>query len=200
MTSRPNSVSSMRLARSLLLVALFLGIGTYAKANVQVTVSDIPGGVRFAWTGSIVTSSLGSSGPFNNNGGIQTAPYVVFSSTTGSNGQWFQNVLSGTPIGTSPYTEYPNTLSGDFFAVHMGFNSFVMPTGYVSGASINGSVAFTGPSILSLGITPGAHVFTISGSPSTITIGTVPEPASLVIAFLALICAAVFSKRSRKSC
>ena|GEM_PF-4276869 len=170
------------LAPSLLAAAFVLGSATDANADVQVQISDTGTGVKFAWTGSIDTSSLTSIGLFNNTGGIRTDTDLVFSSTTAADGEWFENVVSGPSIGTSPYTTYPNVLTGDFFAMHMSFDSFIMPTGYVSGSNIIGNVEFTGPSIASLGIIPGPHVFTINNSPSTITLqSVVPEPTSLCL-------------------
>jgi hypothetical protein len=158
-------------------------------ANMFVLIRDVSTGVRFEWSGSIDTTSLESSGPFNNTGGIQTdSDGLVFSSTT-STGQWFEDVLSGPTVGTSNFSVYPNILTGDFFAIHNHhFDSFVMPAGYISGTYIVGSTLFTGPSIESLGIFPGPHVFTIDGSPSTITVQAVPEASgfSYLITAIAL--------------
>jgi len=155
-------------------------LGQLAAADMVVKISDTTGGLKLAWTGSIDTSALTSIGPFNNAGGIMTSGPVIFSYSTGGDGEWFQSAgLSGPPIGTVTYQVLPNTLSGDFFAMHV--NSFVMPTDYVSGDYIAGSVEFMGASIGSLGITPGPHVHTISNSPSTITFSVIPEPATVTL-------------------
>ncbi|MGI9571342.1 MAG: PEP-CTERM sorting domain-containing protein [Desulfobulbia bacterium] len=55
----------------------------------------------------------------------------------------------------------------------------------------------TGPSIASLGIIPGPHVFDLTNSPSKIIIDLVPEPTTLALAGLALL--GVACRRRRRA-
>jgi hypothetical protein len=187
--------------RILIICFTLLFTGT-ASANLIVGISDTVNGIKFEWSGSIDTSNLVSIGPFNNSGGIQTSRNLVFSSSTASNGEWFRNVgLTGPVIGSAAYQTFANVLSGDFFAIHQSLDSIIMPTGYISGDNILGSVEFNGPTIASLGIGAGPYVFTMSESVSTITIQQavmVSTPLSIVLFSLGLV-GISFSRKMKRT-
>jgi len=56
----------------LVIVGLILPLSSVVNANLIVGISDTLSGVIFEWSGSIDTSNLSSSGPFNNSGGVQS--------------------------------------------------------------------------------------------------------------------------------
>lgn len=171
-----------------------------ANGDLVVEISDTTDGIEFSWTGFIDTSGLTLAGsPFSSSGGIRTSGNTVFAGSI-SDLDWYQNVVTGpSDIGTAAFSFYPNSSTGDLFVLHMGFGgSFAVPDNYVSGATITGSTEFTGTSITDLGLTKGAeHVYTIAGSPSTITLKVIPEPSALALLGVAGLGLVVRRRRKR---
>jgi hypothetical protein len=80
--------------------------------------------------------------------------------------------------------------TGDIFGVQgngQSIGSYIdVPTGYVSGSPLSGSMTFDESTIASLGLTPGTYTYTWgSGADAdslTVNIASVPEPSSLIMA------------------
>ena len=95
--------------------------------------------------------------------------------------------------------------TGDLFGISTDFSSLLMvvPANYVSGTALSGTATFVNASFASLGMTPGTYVWTwgsgVNADSFTLNIGSVvPEPSSLTLMGIAVLCGLCSQIRRRK--
>jgi hypothetical protein len=198
-----------------------------AGAAVLVNVTESNGNVIFQGSGSLNTTGLTfqsvNSGPllrpYNNNGNTASHLYFGIPDTTNYY-QLASTLITGTTqeFGdlTSAYLKTPDFMiassgSGDKFGIKLNSRFandgyLLLPTNYISGASLSANMTFNNQTFATLGLTSGnSYTWTLgSGSNTdsfTINIGqAVPEPLTILGAGLAAAFGAVFkNKSSRKS-
>jgi hypothetical protein len=172
------------------LSGLLLAIGALtgtAQATITYTVHEQGGSVVFDYTGSIDLASATSSSSLSISAGefIGTSAYIR--SLDGNVSIYTTTFTSITPLGTGFVAG--GSVSGSSFGLEAkpGVNAdqIYLPSGYVSGSNISGSLTFSGQSFSSLGLTPGSTTWTWSngvGSDSaTFNIVAVPEPSTTLL-------------------
>jgi hypothetical protein len=102
---------------------------------------------------------------------------------------------AGSAVGAS-------TVSGDDFGVVGSSGHLWVPTGYVSGGSINGTATWDSNTLTSLGLTDGTYTYTWGtgayADELVVNIGApVPEPASITLLLTVLAAVALVAGRKR---
>ena len=104
-------------------------------------------------------------------------------------------------FGTSKTTLFSDSQTGDTIGLQVSVNRLLLPSGYVSGAALNGTATWNGKTFSALGMTKGTYEWTWGSGASadslTLNIGVAPEPTSL--ALLGLGAAALALRRRRKA-
>src|ERR1700722_17206689 len=134
-------------------------------------------------------------------GGIFTKLFVgpnepsYASGTPGDPGDIYEGALSG-PANWGPgSTTFTKMSSGDLVALVPSGAEIIVPDDYASGAPLWETSTYLNPSFISLGLTPGAYVYSwgTGGHADTFTVnvvaGSVPEPstwAMMVVGFVGL--------------
>jgi hypothetical protein len=195
-------------------VATALSFGGVAKATyIDYVYNDGSGNVDVTGIGSIDTAALSYIGsgldyahvdpsrPLLITGpGVQGAPAPA---------EVYDGTISGpSTLGSLNGQSDATSGSGDTVGIFDN-TAFELPVGYVSGASLTSGAVFAGQSLASLGLATGVYTFDF-GSGATadsfiIDIGatppasSVPEPASIAAAGLALPALSLFAWKRRKA-
>ena len=72
----------------------------------------------------------------------------------------------------------PTSASGSEFGVYGTLGAILLPTGYISGATISGPSTYTG-SLTSLGFTTGTYTYTLTNDTITVIIGSASAPSAV---------------------
>ncbi|HEY8899476.1 MAG TPA: PEP-CTERM sorting domain-containing protein [Chthoniobacterales bacterium] len=172
---------------SAILLAIGVLTGT-AQATITYTVHEQAGAVVFDYSGSIDLASATFSFGFSSGivGEFIGSPGYV-KSLTGNISVYTTNFTSASSLG--PGFASGGAVSGSSLGLvdvsGVNTDQIYLPSGYVSGSNISGSLTFSGQSFSSLGLTPGSTTWTWSngvGSDSaTFNIVAVPEPSTTLL-------------------
>jgi hypothetical protein len=197
-------------AGTVALLGVALTHGGPAGGAVIVTATQSGGDVVFSGSGTLNLTALTSVGGTGNLlAGIDfgrelllgAAP-MSFASVSfyGAAGQ----ITAPGAFGSDLFTQ-PSLGSGSRFGIAVEAFSgqtapaIVVPSGYVSGASLSATSTFTGKTFASLGIVPGTYVWSwgAGATADTLTLNIVPEPIALL--HLAAATAALGALRRRRA-
>jgi hypothetical protein len=187
-----------------------------AGAAVLVNVTESNGNVIFQGSGSLNTTGLTSN---SGNGTPLVRPFTgEFTFGPAISPNWFQyfaTPITGPQVFGTRGSAYPTTgadylvassASGDAFGISPGNGFFFVPTNYISGASLNGTLTFNNQTFATMGLTSGNTYTWTYGTGSnadsfTLNVSqAVPELLTILGAGVAVVFGAVFkNKSSRKS-
>jgi len=184
----------------LLPALLLIPCGDRADAALFMTASESGGDVVVVSTGSLnlnawtsgiagfITNNLDPSNAALVNGGPGVDTGDVYTDPL--------NFSAPSSFGTGGGRDADIGSGGTFGMFDLGAPGLFVPTGYVSGSALSGSMTFTGETLLSLGMTPGTYVWSWGTGPDadSLTFDVVPEPSSMALAALG---SAMFIRRRR---
>jgi hypothetical protein len=192
----------------LLAAAAALSVGRVAKATFTINIDQIGGDVVSTGTGTIDTTDLAFAGNFNIYAGITPDTAEAVGGPSGHfTGSGFYDNLDG-PLPSSfgsGGAAYPSSGSGDSAGFATDF--IILPENYVSGAALYNTDTYAGASLSSLGLTPGTYTVNFGTGPdadsvvinvAVLSSPSVPEPASIAAAGLALPALGLFAWKRRK--
>lgn len=160
-----------------------------SDAVVVINVNEVGGDVVATATGNLDLSSLAFS--------LNGVPIAIFVGATpdiatfaiggGATFDVYSNAAGPAAIGPGAIQVAPTFSSGDF--VGNGGSPILydvwVPSGYVSGAPLNGSSTWVGNTFAGIGLTPGTYQYTWASDSITLNIGpvaAVPEASTYVMA------------------
>jgi hypothetical protein len=186
-----------------LLAASITVVATAADATVTLNISQVGPDVVASASGSLNLTGLTE---YESSTAIAEAinPSVAFSEV-GDGSQRVNGfvglISSPSNFGAANSTIFSSSISGDPFAVYGASGLVWLPDGYASGGPIAATATWSGQSIASLGLAPGAYTFIAPGDSLIVKIepapGAVPEPATWAMMLLGL-GAIGLSMRSRR--
>ena len=170
--------------------ATLLILSQPAQAGYAVTLEQVGSNVVATGSGAIDLTGLifqGSGGfaSFMNpsNGSILTGPATLISLDE------YAGIHGPASFGTHSGTENASSGSGDLVGI-INDQFLLVPSGYVSGP-LSGSSTYDSATLSSLGVTPGIYEWTWGDGGAdqnfTLQVQEVPEPATWLAGFLALI-------------
>ena len=175
--------------------ALAVAAGS-ANAGVIINVTEAGGNVIFASAGSLNLTGATSLG-----GNTATLGFIPGGSNwylaSGSGNTTVEYVLTSVagPFGTSTaFYSSISSSSGDAFLIwgnHGNTPQVGVPTGYISGNSINSGMVYSGATIAGFTMTPGTYLYLLPNDTITLNIGNAaaaaaPEPSTLSLIVLGL--------------
>jgi hypothetical protein len=177
--------------------AIFIGACLFAppaQAAYTVTLDQVGSNVVATGSGKLDLAGLSLAGPGGGQsfvdpsvGQIQTGPAITTPIDT------YTGFTGPASFGSGSLT-FADSGSGDLVGILDNVNQLVVPSGYVSGSSLESSATWDNQTFSSLGVTPGVYVWTWE-PPATATddsftldavAATVSEPASLALLALPL--------------
>ena len=177
---------------------LLTGLGAVAdgaRGAILMTVTESGGAVVATATGSanlsgvevVQTTGLAGPGVWGEFGGFMRVGSAADVNTTmilGAAGHaaWVSPALVQLALATT------STPGADLVGVRSAGGQVYLPGGYVSGSPLNAGATWSGATLDSLGLTPGAtYTWTWGRGPNTdtLTVHVVPEPAALLPAAVA---------------
>ena len=175
--------------------ALAVAAGS-ANAGVIINVTEAGGNVIFASAGSLNLTGATSLGVNTSFQGLITggSNWYLASGISNISVEYVLNSSAG-PFGTSTafHKDY-SSLSGDAFSIwgnHGNKPQVGVPTGYISGNSINSGMVYSGATIAGFTMTPGTYLYLLPNDTITLNIGNAaaaaaPEPSTLSLIVLGL--------------
>lgn len=155
-----------------------------ARAAVVINVYPVGSDVVAVGSGTVNTSglTLTNSNVQPNRGVNPSTGYLVIGS---SRADFYRGFSGPASFGPGTITTSLSSATGTSMGIAVGFDTFVVPAGYLSGAPLNGSVTFNNQTISSLGLTEGSYVYTWgSGSNAdtlTINVSSIPTPGAAAL-------------------
>lgn len=182
--------------RKLFLTAGLLAVCTMAQSAAVISFSETGTGVEGVLSGSLDISGIASVGGFGSVTGIQASGARIGMGPSGSS-QVLYDALIGGPTSFGPGGVFLGTGTGDAVFMAGDVGDLYLPGSYVSGGALGATLSIAGATFASLGVNVGTYVYTLTtGDTLTVTFGgTVPAPATLSLAGLALLAAAGLSRR-----
>jgi hypothetical protein len=166
---------------------LFLVGAINSHASLIVTATEVAGDVVFSGGGSAdLTGLLLDSTPGVGAGSIANFPKLIMADGLG----WVFGITSGPSNYGAGSTMFASSFSGDLFGIFSA-NQIILPSSYVTGTDLSGTMTLGGTTFASAGMTLGTYVWTWGAAGNadsfTLQIGTtVPAPATLVLLGLGL--------------
>lgn len=153
-----------------------------AHADVTATGAEVGGNVVFSYSGSVDLTGFTAAGTTAAGNFVHPARAWFVSNPTGILPIALYTVSSvpAVPFGTGLASPATHLSSGDVFVIAPDIGQLGLPVGYVSGASLAGSVTFTGATFASLGVF-GTGTYTNVITPNftfIVTFGPPPEQFS----------------------
>ena len=151
------------------------------SAHADITALPVQSGadVVITYSGNVDLTGLTFLGGESISGFINPTD-VKFFSSDGISGDLYSFIpVPGTSFGTGGDST-PNSISGQNFGVNFASNLVYVPTGYVSGDPLSGSMTFTGATLASLGLFE-SGTYSSSATPNfrfIVTFGPPPEQLS----------------------
>ena len=156
------------------LLAILSLVSHPIQAVINVTAIESGSTVVFTASGSANTSALSWWGGYSS-GRLNASGSSFSTGASNAAGMMIRPITGPTNIGTTGTVNPPFIGSGHVVGIETG-NMLVVPSGYVSGAALNGSATFTG-TISSLGLVPGTYTWTWgSGANADSLILTISSP------------------------
>jgi hypothetical protein len=121
--------------------------------------TEVGSDVVFSGTGTVNTTSLGSSVSFTDPS-IINAGLAELINKPGANGIQYGGISGPSNFGPGGVSPAPDTSSGDLVGIAGFFGNIYLPSGYVSGAQLDSTATFTGETFSSLGISGGTYTYT----------------------------------------
>jgi len=173
---------TVRVAAGLFGVAL--GFGEPARAAYVVTLTQNGSDTIAKGTGNINITSLNFEPMAKTNEQLMIPSLGVILTGDGGAFDIFSGITGPLNFGQGSLS-FATTGTGAPVSMDANLNHIVLPTGYVSGASLTSEAVWAGRSFSSLGITPGSYVWTWGAGATTdsfvLQIGAVPEPMSAAL-------------------
>ena len=161
-----------------LLAAQLTLLPNAANADVTITGAEAGGNVVLSYSGSVDLTGLTLSGTIGFSSYIY--PAVGYFSSGGTGDVYTGTGGTSVPFGIGDLNP-PTSSSGDVFMAYSAAGLVYVPAGYVSGASLAGSMTFAGATFASLGLGTGTYTNAISPNFNFIvTFGPPPEEVSAV--------------------
>lgn len=188
--------------KSLLVAAAALAVFTSnAQAAALMRFTDTGTGVSGVLSGSLDLTGLNPTGSFSANAiGMESSTGRILFGVAGATQVLYDSVLAGPASFGTGVVVFASSL-GD--AVFLGGDTgdLYLPSAYVSGGALSGTLSFAGATYASLGVGAGDFVYTLS-SGDTLTVrfealSAVPEPATGSLMGLGLALAAVGARCRR---
>lgn len=169
-------------------LALVLSAGA-GQSAVVFNFEETGSGVFGAFSGSLDltgAANLGSIGTI----GAAIRPNIALLSSNGDFGGLTETILGDRYQLLSPGVSFGSggssaatAATGDVFAFAAadGLHQLLLPSGYVSGAPLSGTITFSGATYASLGVTPGSYLLSLPSDTLTVNfnVAQVPLPATL---------------------
>lgn len=159
-----------------------------AQAAATMSFQEVGGNVVGTLSGSLNLSGMTfTSGWISNAIGVSPVEGLFGTGAIGSMQDGYLDQIAGGAWGPGGVILASST-TGDAVFMDGAGDDLWLPTGYVSGSALSGTLTFVGASFASLGATPGNHVYTLSsGDTLTVSVGAaVPEPGSLALALMSM--------------
>jgi len=180
-----------RLAVTALVTIACAGSAVTAQAAYIVNATEVGGDVVFAGSGSIDITAWTSRGSVNRTCCFVDPDSIIILGSPGSFIPVEDYEISAANI-SGPASIGPGTAlvsatggTGEYTSLFWGptTSQLSVPAGYVSQRALQATMSFTGASFASLGLAPGAYVWTWGSGESadsyTLNVGTVPVPAAV---------------------
>ena len=153
------------------------------SAHADITALPVQSGanVVITYSGSVDLNGLTYVGGESISGFINPTAVKFFSSDGTSGDLYSFGLVPGTPFGTGGDST-PNSISGQNFGVHFVSKLVYVPSGYVSGDPLSGSMTFTGATLASLGLFE-SGTYASTATPNfrfIVTFGPPPEQLSAI--------------------
>jgi hypothetical protein len=187
-----------RMKKSWVMGLTVAGVLSFAGlSQAAVTINFIQNGpdVLVTATGTLVTTGLVQSGPFNQVGYIAANVGLIMVGPAGVGAtNEFKGISGPASFGLSPGAD-ASSGTGGFVGVYGLSNAVFLPTGYVSGSAINSTSVYEDSTFASIGFTPGTYVYTWASDSLTVQVGAIPEPSAALLASLGLAAGLIHRKR-----
>jgi len=99
--------------------------------------------------------------------------------SVGGNNNWYYAVSPGDLGDSGQMTWFTTTSGSTTFALSDG--EIALASDYVSGSTISGQSVIENKTIADVGLKPGTHTWTMSGSGDTVQVQVVPEPSTAIV-------------------
>jgi hypothetical protein len=171
-----------------------MGLAGKADAGFTINFSQVGNNVVATGSGTIDTTDLSFAG--EGSATAQVVPHaglVWIGPIQSTSIDLYTGAIVGpTGFGTSGASTPASTGSGDFVGLFAGGTFPIdLPVGYVSGADLSDTSAFSNATFVSMGLTPGTYTYTWGTGADAdslvvnIGVSSVPEPSSLVLCGIA---------------
>ncbi|MDP0491150.1 MAG: PEP-CTERM sorting domain-containing protein [Verrucomicrobiota bacterium JB023] len=186
-----------------LAITLLIGVPSLSQGALTFHIIEAGDDVRILGFGSLDTSSFleiqTPIEPTFSGGGTEPGFAVITVGVTPADlldvDQFNEGIQGSSDFGSGSLV-FADFGEGSPIGFSFDMRAVILPEDYVSGSFISGSATYLNTSIAEMGVSEGAHVWTLP-SDQTITILTVPEPASASLFSLALTGLLFTRRRSR---
>ena len=180
-----------RLAVTTLVTIACAGSAFTAQAAYVVNATEVGGDVVFEGSGSFDLTAWTSGGEINSRCCQVNPDSFIYLGSLGTfipaedYNAGTANISGPTSIGPGTDPVFANGGTGEFTALSWGptITTLIVPAGYVSQRALQATMSFAGASFASLGLAPGAYVWTWGSGESadsyTLNVGAVPVPAAV---------------------
>ena len=159
----------------------------HSHAAVIINVQEVGNDVVATASGSIDLAALTFNVTLNPSNSAELSSFGGSLNLTSLRTGGVDRYTGASPIPFGPLIFTASTSSiGDAFGLSSAF--IFVPSGYVSGEEISGSITFNNESIASLSVPPDTYVsnWGSGASADSLTINVIPEPSSALLSLLAL--------------
>jgi hypothetical protein len=193
-------------------IATALSFGGVARATFILDFNQVGGDVDAVGAGTIDINGLFLAAGQAGNAYIEPSTGLALVGNTNTQPGYYvysASISPNTGFGSGGMTDATAT-AGDPAGIAAATNYIVVPAHYVSGTALADSATFAGQTFSSLGLTPGTYTYTFGpdsdsfivnigqGSPGVGSSPSVPEPAGIAAAGLALPALGLFACKRRK--
>ncbi len=134
-----------------------------ARADITVSGAQVGADVVFSYSGSVDLTGF-SPGPSGSSGGVIGPALDIFGADGARTSSYFSPSATSTPFGTGAYT-FATSSTGGGLLMAPGVRQIIVPTGYVSGDPLSGTVTFAGKTFATLGVF-GTGTYTTAFTPN----------------------------------